>query len=247
MQVVMVADHRVGRERRMQRSVLTSCRLQDEEARRGGFRVKRWFLTLTYRPGVEWAAGDIKRAQNRYSEWCRRRGVACRIVWKAELQQRGAVHYHAIAWLPVKLSMPKWDKQGWWLNGMTQRVEAFAPTKYLSKYTSKGLGDSGVAMPRGARCFGARGLSSSGKAVVRFWNFPGYVRERWGEGALDAKRCAGGFVNVTTGQFLESQFLYLSSCRGRSAFVRKSLADFVTFSWSPVIAVAGSGLSSAME
>lgn len=223
----------------MARSVLTGARVLDEEARKGGFRCNRWFVTLTYAPGKEWAPNDISRFSDRMAQWAYRKGFKIRYVFKAELQQRGAVHYHLVVWTPKGVALPKPDKRGWWTNGHSQREIARAPTKYLSKYTSKGLGDCGATMPRGARCFGLRGLSSSGRGEVRFWNFPSYVREWWGSGAVDARKVEGGFVHGISGEFLRSRYVYLSSFGGSSAFVRRDLQDSVTFSWRPTVATVG--------
>ena len=82
-------------------------------------------LTLTYREVGAWHPRHISELLQRVRVWLRRRGERLRYVWVGELQQRGALHYHVLCWLPRGLTLPKPDKQGWWTHGST-RIECLA-------------------------------------------------------------------------------------------------------------------------
>lgn len=69
-------------------------------------------VTLTYRNIDDWCTDDISYFMRLVRQWCKRRQIAVRYVWVAELQKRSAVHYHVVFWLPIGISLPKPDKQG---------------------------------------------------------------------------------------------------------------------------------------
>lgn len=148
----------LGRERRVRRvrsAVLAKARAVNGGAV-GGFRWTGAFITLTYRDRGGWRPGDMRLFMDAASEFGRRRGVRLRYVWVAELQQRGAVHYHLVVWWPARLGssfkLPKPDDAGWWPHGMSNiRRLRSGGEAYLAKYVSKG--DVG-AFPRGLRLYG---------------------------------------------------------------------------------------------
>ena len=70
-----------------------------------------WMVTLTYVGVDDWRADHISAASEQYRRHCARLRVPCRYLWVAELQKRGAVHYHLIAWLPKGVRMPHWDRE----------------------------------------------------------------------------------------------------------------------------------------
>lgn len=148
-------------------------------------------VTLTYRGLDDWKPEHLKAAVNSYRKWCNRRGVACRYVWVAELQERGAIHYHLIAWLPRAISMPKWDKRGWWPHGMTRTERARNAVPYLLKYLSKDASKSFGGFPRGARLYGVGGLDASLRRARSWLNRPSFVQ---GNSSIDDRwrRAAGG-------------------------------------------------------
>jgi hypothetical protein len=124
-----------------------------------------------------------------------------RYVWVAEMQERGAVHYHVIFWLPRGLHMPKPDKRGWWPCGDSRIEAARHAVGYVAKYASKG--EEGPAFPRGVRIHAAGGLDLEGKRVARWWRAPSEARAHLGEGA-DIRFIKGGRVCVRTGHFWAS-------------------------------------------
>jgi hypothetical protein len=161
------------------------------------------FLTLTYRNADDWQPRHISAFLHAVDLWLRRRDLgAVRCVWVAELQGRGAVHYHVALWLPRRAYLPQADRRGWWPHGMTQTARAVFPIRYLQKYVSK-LETKGVEFPKGIRLFGVRGLSPEGAANARFWRAPEWVRAKFGAGA-DPRKVSGGWVDRLDGEFIAS-------------------------------------------
>ena len=193
------------RHARMRRSVWWSGQGHAEKFS-GWFGCRAWFVTLTYRPGVEWSADHIRNALQRCRMWLKRQtGQKLRYTWVAELQQRGAVHYHLIVYLPKRLSMPKWDKQGWWPHGMTNTQVARSGVGYLMKYVSK-LSPF-HQFPKGMRLYGIGGLNEQARAIRTWHNLPQWVKQEHGVGDITRRAC--GFVVRATGEILESPWIVL--------------------------------------
>lgn len=134
-------------------------------------------VTLTYRgDNSAWRADQLTQAIRRFRAWCSRRCIACRYVWVAELQERGVIHYHLLAWMPRSVTMPKWDKQGWWPHGMTKTERARNAVPYLLKYLSKDASKSFGSFPRGARLYGVGGLDASLRRARSWLNRPSFVQ-----------------------------------------------------------------------
>lgn len=171
-----------------------------------------WFVTLTYRPGVEWAADHVSYAIKAFRKWCQGRKIPCRYTWVAELQGRGAVHYHLLAWLPVGVRMPMWDRRTvtptgrrmacWWPHGMTNRQPAKAGVGYLMKYLSK-LGEL-TRFPKGLRLYGIGGLNEQGRAVRSWYNLPEWVKASYGVGEVVRRKF--GLLVQKTGEVLEPAY-----------------------------------------
>ena len=169
-----------------------------------GARSVCWFVTLTYRGVDDWRPQHIAAAVRRFRKWCKRFAAACRYVWVAELQSRGAVHYHLLAWLPKGAAMPHWDAAesapAWWPHGMTNTQPAKAGVGYLMKYLSK-LGEF-HRFPKGLRLYGMGGLTDDGRSIRAWLNLPEWVKRDNGVG--DATRHKAGIVKRDTGELLQS-------------------------------------------
>lgn len=195
-----VADRRV---RRLKRSVWASGHLHGI-ADIGMRAPVVWFVTLTYRGVDDWQADHISEATQRFRNWCRARNVACRYTWVAELQQRGAVHYHMLCWLPVGVRMPHWDRaptahrKAFWPHGWSNTQVAVSGVGYLMKYLSK-LGEL-TRFPKGLRLYGIGGLQRDGRTVRSWFNLPQWAKAAYGVG--DLVRSAGGLVVRATGEIL---------------------------------------------
>jgi hypothetical protein len=134
-------------------------------------------VTLTYRPGVKWEArhvsGFLRKVRAELGE--RLFGY----VWVAELQKRGAVHYHVLLWVAsgARIEMP--DKSGAWEWGDT-KIELARSPWYVLKYTSKGHLEGEGAFPKGCRMFAVvlykqAPLGALARLEVRASRFPEYL------------------------------------------------------------------------
>lgn len=195
--------------RGLRRTVWLASRLH--ELPRPGFRPDvPWFVTLTYRGVDDWRPDHIARCMDRYRRWCHRKGIQARYVTVAELQQRGAIHYHLVVWLPRGVRMPKWDTPTvtpsgreaapFWPHGMTnrQRVRASA-TAYLMKYLGK-LTPYHV-YPKGCRTYSVGGLDQQARAIRSWSRLPYWVQCLYGVGQV--VRRSGRLVLTDTGEILE--------------------------------------------
>lgn len=168
-------DPFLTRLRRLRRSVMTAARMHEFGLLHQRF--KTAMLTLIYREVDGWHKRHISDLLQRVRVWMRRRGHRLRYVWVGELQQRGALHYHVVLWLPRGLTLPKPDKQGWWPHGSTRIEWARKPVGYLAKYASKLDSKVGAGFPPGARLHGRGGLDDFGRAVASWFNLPQWARE----------------------------------------------------------------------
>lgn len=171
----LLPDRDLSRLAKMRRSIGFAARAIATQ--RGGFRPSRaWMVTLTYVGVRDWQPDHISTAMTAYREWCRRAGHPCEYVWVAELQKRGAIHYHIVLWLPEGVRMPKWDAdRGWWPHGMAQRVIVKrSAIGYLMKYLQKGADYSGF--PKGVRTYGIGGLERAMRKARAWLRAPGFVK-----------------------------------------------------------------------
>jgi len=131
-----------------------------------------------------------------------------RFVWVQEFTKRGRPHYHLLLWLPLGLTIPKPDKQGWWPCGMTKIEWARNAVGYIAKYASKG--DSLVQPAKGARMHGNGGLTGDALVEQRWWKLPGWLRHD--VKPSDRVRRAlpgagGGFVHPDSGEVYRSPWV----------------------------------------
>lgn len=194
-------DREATRLKRLKCSVLTAARLHVQQK-------PRWkvaMLTLTYRPDVGWAAGQVSALVRHIRQYLKRRGVEMRHVWVQEFTKRGRPHYHMLLWLPLGLTLPKPDKRGWWPWGMTKIEWAKNAIGYIAKYASKG--DSLAKPAKGARMHGNGGITGDALLEQRWWKLPGWMRCQ--VSVTDRVRRAatgtgGGFVHPETGEVYRS-------------------------------------------
>jgi hypothetical protein len=181
--------------------------LIQDEVSQGGKRTRAAFVTLTYRKAEDWKPSHIREFMNTLRKWLKRRSAAARYVWVAELQDRGAVHYHVLVWLPKGLTLPKPDKQGWWKHGLTNIQLARKPVGYMAKYASK-CSQKGGVFPKGCRLHGNGGVGA-GRDELRWWKCPKWVRERFPLAEQHCpRRCiGGGWISQVTGEFAPSDYV----------------------------------------
>ncbi len=95
----------------------------------------RIMVTLTYRNIEDWQPKHVTQFLRKVK---RVFGLDLfGYFWVAEMQQRGAVHYHVVQAVRHGARMPKPDEAGFWRHGLT-RVELVRHVyAYLSKYLQK--------------------------------------------------------------------------------------------------------------
>lgn len=199
----LVIDRDASRVKRMRRAVGHSARLLHFQASGEKQRYRKTFITLTYRDADGWEAKHLSEFRNRMFAWCKRRGFPCRFVWVAELQERGALHYHVLVWVPRRFILPKPDRCGWWTHGSSNIKEAQHAVTYIAKYASKTTADQAAKYPKGARMHGAGGLEPESRRHVRYWQAPIWVRDAL-SGRADIRKVVGGYCDKITGEFLPS-------------------------------------------
>lgn len=192
---------------RMKHHVRTASRLIKETMSRNGRKWRALFVTLTYRPGVSWQSNHMTLFFTNVRNWANRQGAALGYVWVAEMQRRGAVHYHAVVWLPASLRLPRPDKRGWWRHGSTnvQAVKRNA-TGYLMKYVSKGVRGDDPDLPAGARMCGSGGLDAMARDEFHYWRLPRYVRQNVTIGERCRRVKGGGWASTVSGEVWRSDW-----------------------------------------
>lgn len=204
----VVIDTEQARCTRLRRSILVAAGLINHIAK--AERLKPAMLTLTYRDVAGSSPRDISELIKRVRQWMERRNHTMRYVWVAELQARGALHYHLILWLPKGLTLPKPDKQGWWPHGSTRIEWARYPIGYLIKYTSKF--DTKGGLPKGARLHGSGGLDPSAQEIRRWFNLPTWLKHLAGVSSRFMRVKGAGLVDRATGICVQSPWRV--SCSG---------------------------------
>jgi hypothetical protein len=158
-------------------------------------------VTLTYAPEFEWE----KRHVTEYLQALKRylKDDLLGYAWTAELQQRGAIHYHILIMLNRGVEVPHPDDSGMWKWGMSNIVSAKSPY-YLVKYLGKEYQKNGD-FPKGIRIFAVwfqKGfLSNIQLWRLRLTSLPAWLRTQlekmWWLLGLYPKRMLGGGWYVT--------------------------------------------------
>jgi hypothetical protein len=208
--------------------------IDNAERRMKTLRVRTWFAiqalrraqsmdggqlvmyTLTYKPGIEWSSAHMLK----FLDWLEVEQRNPLNVWVAELQKRGAVHYHVLALLPPgeKAKSPSQNKRtpngrGWgWPQGRTHITRGIKYPWYLLKYIQKGNGDSEHEYPYKCKTFGcSRGrlwdyLESAEKDRRLLLSLPGWAAASAAESGLpNISRNVVGGVRIA-GWFVSSPF-----------------------------------------
>ena len=191
------------RAERCARAVRHFADLAEDQAR--GVAMRRVLVTLTYRPGVEWSQRHVSGFVRAMRAWMRRRRVPFMYVAVAELQERGAVHYHLVVWVPGYVRLPAPDEAGWWPHGMSNVKVVRRPVPYLAKYVGKVHSKTGT-FPKGLRMYSCGGLVRARRLWRSWLMLPRYVREKFSVGADVQRAKGGGFVARATGEFLRARW-----------------------------------------
>lgn len=163
--------------RRLRRGLLSAAEVIQEDLQGGGARYRAAMITTTYRPGECWGPRDLSGSLKCLREWARRRGAWVRYVWRLEFTARGVPHYHVLVWLPKGLTMPLWDKAGWWDRGMTNAQWARKAVGYMAKYAAASSDwPPGTAGTVHARWWGCGGMSARQRLRARWRAAPAWLR-----------------------------------------------------------------------
>lgn len=175
----------VNRQRRCNRlraSIREAAKLHETVDRIDSHRLgrpayRKTFLTLTYRPDIEWSRRHISDFLMHLRKWLAARGGILRYAWVAELQARGALHYHVLVWVPRRLRLPRPDASGWWPHGMSNVETARNPVGYMVKYTTKTRPEDLARLPKGVRLHGNGGHDPYHRTKLRETLAPFWIRQ----------------------------------------------------------------------
>src|SRR3990172_4707989 len=103
-------------------------------------------ITLTYRAVDGWRAGHMNEFLRNLKQRLGKKLYA--FAWVAELQKRGAVHYHVVLLTMKGARIPKPDKCSLWPHGMSKIETARSPF-YLMTYTGKEYQKDLAKYPKG--------------------------------------------------------------------------------------------------
>jgi len=186
---------------RMRHVVWLAVHSMDEQKKAEGGRLLMY--TLTYKGVKDWSPRHISG----FCRWLRANRVKS-YVWVAELQRRGAVHYHVLALLTKGA---RWKKpnveNGGWARGFTWVTVGVKYPWYIMKYLQKGdEHGNGKHFPRGLRLYGVsqsavRRMCFSDAVSYRECNLPRWHREGAGDDCVmrGSFRKSGG---VAVGRWL---------------------------------------------
>jgi hypothetical protein len=140
-------------------------------------------ITLTYKGVDDWQPKDItsfiRKMRTKLGD-----GLLA-YCWVAELQKRGALHYHVLVWVKKGTRIPYPDKAGWWTGGMTSIVKARSPY-YVLTYVSKEYQKDFDKFPKGARVYAVKIYDQGLDLLLKYdklkdWEQGIVNSEGWGE------------------------------------------------------------------
>jgi hypothetical protein len=132
-------------------------------------------VTLTYAPKFEWEPNHIRAFMLSMRKLLGDNILA--YAWVAELQKRGAIHYHIMFLVPMELEIgedfPYPDEAGLWPYGFT-RVDIARSPFYLVTYLKKEYQKDFSKFPKGIRVFAVYIRKSEAKIDLRFQSLRPY-------------------------------------------------------------------------
>jgi hypothetical protein len=133
---------------------------------RSEHRTRLVMVTLTYREVGDYRPSHIndyikrlkERLGSRLLAWC----------WVAEVQERGAVHYHLLVLVTPGTNFPTPDRSRMWRHGMSKIETARSPW-YLVKYVGKEHQKDFSRFPKSCRSYGSsvRFAGAAGRDAFR--------------------------------------------------------------------------------
>jgi len=133
-------------------------------------------ITLTYSPDFEWYPNHIKNFMKRLR---RKYPEIKAYAWVAEMQRRGAVHYHILVVVPKRTYIKCPDKSGLWKYGMTRVERAKKGSFYIVKYVGKEY--QKLNYPKGIRIYcaviGKNVIDEVSMLLFRLSSLPRWLEE----------------------------------------------------------------------
>lgn len=114
--------------------------------------ISKIMITLTYESADQYKPGHI----NDFMKSCKER-LADKLIafaWVAELQKRGAVHYHVLLVVQSGSILPFPDKSGMWVYGMS-KIESAKTLYYICTYIGKEYQKDLSKFPKSCRLYAA--------------------------------------------------------------------------------------------
>jgi len=158
-------------------------------------------ITLTYRPAQGWDANHVREFMKHVKKYLGDRLIA--YAWVAEMQKRGAVHYHILIVTKRGKMLPKPDQVGWWTYG-SSNIEAAKKPGYIMKYAQKGTPEDENQFPAGLRLFAVIITSAfiydeCKRLIFRSSTLPSWIQTIYIEGGITSaafprKRKGGGWL-----------------------------------------------------
>jgi hypothetical protein len=140
-------------------------------------------LTLTYRRVGDWKPGHIGTYLKNIKTKLGKNLLA--FAWVAELQARGAVHYHVMLLVEIGTQIPMPDKKGYWTHGRSN-VETAKTAFYLASYAGKKYQKDLSKYPKGCHLYATSLRPSMG--------IPAFLRRSGGQIGPKIRTAEGGPV-----------------------------------------------------
>lgn len=215
-------DSKIARIKNLRKTLYNAGSGIEEMHQSKGMQMVPWLVSLTYADIDAWRPDHLSsfltHCRNHFK---RKTGFDLSYVWVAELQKRGAVHYHIVFWLTPGFKFPKFARSGWWKHGFTDQKIAKKSFGYLMKYISKDT--SKYNFPKNCRIYGFGGVDTLTRQKIRFYRASQSVRSEVTQTGLTYKDVdirpypGGGRYCKLTGWFFESRWK-MTICNGRVVF-----------------------------
>jgi hypothetical protein len=195
------------------------------EVDKGGSRLV--MFTLTYRGVFDWAPRSIRR----FGRWLSKEGSKG-YIWVAELQKRGAVHYHVLAlWETGRPWIKPERSNGAWVKGFTWVTDNVKYPWYIMKYIQKGTKDGrSIRYPKGLRIYCvSRGTVSLMRDTVRDTYRAIHLPEWYRQGAVVAGKLRD--ANRVSGGVAFGQFIYLTPYAARYPVLTQATVRDMWYAW----------------
>jgi hypothetical protein len=147
---VVIVDAFRKRLEKMRKRIVAWAEIVEPYAKKN--RCRTIMVRLSYAKIEDYQAGHIREYLKRCKERLGNKLLAW--AWVAELQERGAVHYHVLVVVPKGTKFPMPDVSGMWKQGSSNVQTARAGAWYLVKYVGKEYQKDLSKYPKGCRLYG---------------------------------------------------------------------------------------------